>query len=130
MWSSDHDLDHDLSLAEPCQFLPYFINQALPETLQVLVLLKDIKVSEKTSIFTEIFVFLVQTMIRILIFKEHFLLISYTKLSFGIRLNVFALKIPKTTLLNATKRLKKGSLSDLRSCVQKIRSFQVFQNLI
>ena len=51
MWSSDHDLDRDLSMAEPCLFLPYFTYQALPETLQVLVLLKDIKVSEKTSIF-------------------------------------------------------------------------------
>ena len=36
MWSSDHDLDRDLSIAEPSQFLPYFM-KAVPETLQVTV---------------------------------------------------------------------------------------------
>ena len=66
-------------------------------------------------------------MIKILILKEHFLLISFKKLSFGVRLNFFALKIPKTTLHNATKRPKKGSVSDLRKDLGKFKRSDLFR---
>ena len=51
----------------------------------------------------------------------------FQKLSFGVRLNVFSLKIPKTTLHNTTKRLKKGSVSDLRYLSKRSDPFRFFK---